>query len=148
MTLSDGHILKAQDLFQKMLGACGPKCYKKLFTQAISAHDIYEFYPVVVQAELSAALALSFKAKEQNNDLDVYTYLRATFGIRPKNLVRMNTNAVADVMEKDANDVEDMLRELNFTVKNGVVTHHPDACRCVPDTPATLAQVKIVRECA
>ena len=66
----------------------------------------------------------------------------------PKNLVRMNTNTVADVMEKDAKDVEDMLRELNFTVKNGVVTHHPDACRCVPETHASLSQVKIVRECA
>ncbi len=141
------NITKAQSLFQKMIGACGPKCYRKLFTSAIREHTLEEFYPVVVHAELSAALALSVRAKEQDNNLDVYAYLREAFGIRPKNLVRLQTYAVADIMEKATVEVEDMLRELNFTVRNGIVTHHPDACRCVPEIKNTDSRVKIVKSC-
>lgn len=141
------NVIKAQNLFRKMVGACGPKCFRKLFTQAISEHDIYEFYPVVVQAELTAALALSVKAKEQDNSLDVYDYLVGSFGIRPKNLMRLQTRAAADIMGRAVDEVEDMLHLLDFTVENGVVTRHPDPCRCIPDVGGPK-RVKIVKECA
>lgn len=141
------NVIKAQDLFHKMVGACGPKCFRKLFTQAISEHNIYEFYPVVIQAELTAALALSVKAKEQDNHLDVYDYLVGSFGIRPKNLVRLQTRAAADIMGRDVAEVEDMLHLLDFTVRDGVVTHHPEPCRCIPDVTGRK-QVKIVKDCA
>jgi hypothetical protein len=144
----ENNIIKAQNLFHKMVGACGPKCFRKLFTDAISEHDIYEFYPVVVQAELSAALALSVKAREQDNGLDVYDYLVGSFGLRPKNLVRLQTRPVADIMGKDVGDVEDMLGRLSFTVRDGVVVHHPETCRCVPEEFQGRKRVKIVKDCA
>ncbi len=148
MLSSYENVTKAQDLFHKMVGACGPKCFRKLFTTAIREHTLEEFYPVVVHAELSAALALSVRAKEQDNNLDVYAYLRDSFGIRPKNLVRLQTHAVADIMVKPTVEIEDMLRELNFTVRNGIVTHHPDACRCMPEISHADRRVKIVKDCA
>lgn len=142
-------LAKAQDLFSKMVGACGPKCFHKLFTTAISRHTIYEFYPVVVRAELSAALALSAKAKakaqETGNAFDLYDYLNASFGLTPRHLLRLQTRAFADVMGRPLTDVEEMLKSLSFTLRDGTIIGHPDLRRR-PAPRAFSPRVRILRE--
>lgn len=145
---SQEDIIKAQELFHKMVGACGPKCFRKLFTDAICQHSIYEFYPVVAYAELSAALALSLKAKERDYAFDFYDYLYQSFSLTPKHLVRLPVKTVARIMEKKEEEVEKMLRELDFIVKEGHVATHPDIRRRRPEPVHFPHRVKIVRETA
>ena len=119
-------IIKAQSLFNKMVCSCGPKCFKKLFTEAIQLHTLDEFYPVVMQAELTAALALSAKARQQDNSFDFGDYLESHFGLRPRHLINLAVDNVANIMEKPVYVVEDILRDLGFTLHQGRVTAHPD----------------------
>ncbi len=52
------NIVKAQALFRRLM-ECEPGGeFKKIFADAIQQHTLDEFYPVVVRAELSAALML------------------------------------------------------------------------------------------
>ncbi len=118
------NIVKAQGIYRKMIAE--PKAFKKLFSEAIHTHTLDEFYPVVVRAELSAALSLSTGAKEQNKDFNFRDYLYATFGLRPYHLVNVPTQVIADIMERDVREVEDMFRAFAYTVENGSVTGHPD----------------------
>ncbi len=118
------NIIKAQGIYRKMISE--PKAFKKVFSEAIHAHTLDEFYPVVVRAELSAALSLSTAAKEQDTDFNFRDYLYSTFGLRPHHLVNVTTQVIADIMERDLRDVEDMFRAFSYTVENGMVTGHPD----------------------
>ncbi|MDE1152726.1 MAG: hypothetical protein PW788_09340 [Micavibrio sp.] len=118
-------IVKAQGIYQKMVAE--PQSFKKFFTEAIKAHSLDEFYPVVVRAELSAALSLSAKAREQDNGFDFREYLYKSFGLRPYHLVNVSTQTIADIMERDLREVEDLFRAFDYTVENGMVTSHPDA---------------------
>ena len=59
------NIVKAQALFQRLM-ECEPGGeFKKIFADAIQQHTLDEFYPVVVRAELSAALMLCHIAAAQ-----------------------------------------------------------------------------------
>lgn len=117
-------IVKAQGLYQKMVAE--PQAFKKHFTEAIQKHSLDEFYTVVVRAEMSAALTLSEKAREQNNGFDFGDFIYRSFGLRPRHLVDTSTQVIADIMERDLGEVENLFRAFDYTVENGTVTHHPD----------------------
>lgn len=119
-------VVKAQILFNKMVDSCGPKCFRKLFTDAIVQHTLDEFYPVVIRAANSAALVLSAKAKEQNNSFNALEYLEKSFGLKPHHLINLSAQTIADIMEREVTDVENMLQGLDFVVENGVVVAHPE----------------------
>ena len=123
MGMHDTHdaTVKAQDLHHKMVGACGPKCFKKLFTDALQSHALDEFYPVVVRAELSAALVRAAQAKEQDNSFDLKTYLKQ-FKLQPAHLVNLTIDSLAGILEKGCEETEKMLRDLGLSVENGRVT--------------------------
>lgn len=120
------NITKAQDLFKKMVCACGPKCFKKLFSEAIDVHTLDEFYPVVMHAELTAALAMSAREQEKTANFDFADYLEDYFNIRPRQLMNVSVNTLAHIMEATAQDVETLLSGFGFTIEQGRVTRHKD----------------------
>ncbi len=122
-------IIKAQSLFHKMVGSCGPKCFKKLFTDAISYYTLDEFYPIVVRAELTAALALSAREKDRDGAFNLHHYLHRSFGLTPQHLLGLNTRTIADIMEKPMAEIDGLLQNLGFIVRNGTIDGHADAAR-------------------
>lgn len=123
-------ICKAQDLFHKMNGSCGPKCFKKLLTQAIDTHWIGEFYPVVVQAELSAALAISVREKQKDPNFNFPGFLQDFFGMKPDRLLHLSTGVAAGIMGKAQEEVDDLFRALGYHVDHGRVTNYERPCSC------------------
>ena len=119
-------VAKAQLLFNKMLGSCGPKCFRKLFTDAIAEHTLDEFYPVVCCAANSAALARAVKEKEQDNSFNALEYLSSAYGLKPQHLMNLSAQTIADIMQRPVGDVENMLTGLDFVMEDGVVVNHPE----------------------
>ncbi|MBI1214293.1 MAG: hypothetical protein GC185_00575 [Alphaproteobacteria bacterium] len=117
-------ILKAQAIYKKMVVCDDAQEFKKAFSDAISQHTLDEFYPVVVRAELSAILALSHRKKTQDAQFDYAGYMNEAFGLKPRHLVGMSLQTVADIMERDLRSVADMFHTLGYTVEKGKITHY------------------------
>ena len=134
------NIVKAQGIYRQMIAA--PDAFKKIFTDAIQAHTLDEFYTIVVRAELSAALTLSSRAKEQDNGFDFRDFLFKSFGLRPYHLVNTPVQDIADIMECETTEVEGLFRTFEFTIENGTVTSHPDAGKAPAPKVVQLADAR------
>lgn len=123
------NILKAQGIFKKMMACDNPVAFKKVFSESIYKYSLDEFYPVVVRAELAAALAWCHREKERGRFFVFNDLLFTGFGLKPLHMLSLVTQVVADIMDKDIDVVEGMFRAFDFTVENGIVTAHPDAAK-------------------
>lgn len=121
------NILKAQAIFKKMMACEHPVAFKKVFSEAIYKYSLDEFYPIVVRAELSAALAFCYRKKQAGDEFVFTDYLFSGFGLKPQHMLHLITQVVADIMDTDVDTAEDMFRAFDFTVESGIVTAHPDA---------------------
>ncbi|HYD17711.1 MAG TPA: hypothetical protein VEF76_04445 [Patescibacteria group bacterium] len=117
-------IVKAQDIYKKMIACEKPADFKKVFSDAIYEYSLTDFYPVVVRAQLAAALAACAEQTDVKG-FNFTDYLYAGFGLRPHHFVQLSVQTVADIMERDARDVERMFRGFGYTTENGEVTSHP-----------------------
>jgi len=128
---NEGHekIVKAQALFRRLMECDDGAEFKKTFGEAIQQHTLDEFYPVVVRAELSAALMLCHIAAAQMPGFLFRDYLQQCCGLRPAQLINLPVQDVADISETPASEIEDILRAFGYQIKDGVVTDHPDAHR-------------------
>ncbi|HRI75571.1 MAG TPA: hypothetical protein PLX33_01140 [Alphaproteobacteria bacterium] len=128
---NEGHenIIKAQDLFRRLM-ECEPGGeFKKIFADAIQQHTLDEFYPVVVRAELSAALMLCHIAAAQVPGFLFRDYLQECCGLRPAQLVNLPLRDVADISEMKIEDIEGIARAFGYQIKDGILSDHPDAQR-------------------
>jgi len=128
---NEGHekIVKAQALFRRLMECDDGAEFKKTFGEAIQQHTLDEFYPVVVRAELSAALILCHLAAAQMPGFLFRDYLRQCCALRPAQLINLSVQDVADISEMPASEIDDILRAFGYQIKDGVVTDHPDAHR-------------------
>jgi len=128
---NEGHekIVKAQALFRRLMECDDSAEFKKTFGEAIQQHTLDEFYPVVVRAELSAALMLCHIAAAQMPGFLFRDYLQQCCGLRPAQLINLPVQDVADISEMPASEIDDILRAFGYQIKDGVVTDHPDAHR-------------------
>lgn len=127
----EGHenIVKAQALFRRLI-ECGPSGeFKKVFGEAIQQHTLDEFYPVVVRAELSAALILCHIAAAQMPGFLFRDYLHEYCGLRPAQLINLPLRDVADIGEMPLGTVEDIARAFGYKIESGILKDHPDAHR-------------------
>lgn len=121
------NILKAQGIFKKMVACDNPVAFKKVFSESIYKYTLDEFYPVVVRAELAAALAFCHRERERGREFVFRDYLFNGFGLKPQHMLHLVTQVVADIMDRDVDVVEDIFRSFGFTIENGIVSAHPDA---------------------
>lgn len=121
------NILKAQDIFKKMMACDNPVAFKKVFSEAIYRYSLDEFYPVVVRAELAAALAFCHRERQRGREFAFVDYLYAGFGLKPQHMLHLVTQVVADIMDRKVDEAEDMFRSFDFTIENGVISGHPHA---------------------
>lgn len=128
---NEGHekIVKAQALFRLLMECDNAAEFKKVFGEAIQRHTLDEFYPVVVRAELSAALMLCHLAAAQVPGFLFRDYLQQCCGLRPAQLVNLPVQDVADISEMPAGEIDAILRAFGYQIKDGIVTDHPDAHR-------------------
>jgi hypothetical protein len=128
---NEGHekIVKAQALFRQLLECDDGVEFKKSFGEAIQRHTLDEFYPVVVRAELSAALILCHIAAAQMPGFLFRDYLQQSCGLRPAQLINLPVQDVADISEMPAAEIDAILRAFGYQIKDGIVTDHPDAHR-------------------
>lgn len=123
------NIVKAQALFRRLM-ECEPGGeFKKIFADAIQQHTLDEFYPVVVRAELSAALMLCHIAAAQVPGFLFRNYLNECCGLRPAQLINLPLRDVADISEMKIEDVEPIARAFGYVVNDGILADHPDAHR-------------------
>ncbi len=117
-------IIKAQDIYKKMVACDSPAAFKKVFSEAIYASSLTDFYPVVVRAQIAAALLASHELI--GTDGFVFgDYLYNSFGLHPHHFLQSGTQSTADIMERDLAQVETMFRAFGYEIENGVVTRHP-----------------------
>lgn len=129
--VTEGHekIVKAQDLFFRLM-ACEPGSeFKKTFAAAIQQNSLDEFYPVVVRAELSAALMLCHIAATQTTGFVFRDYLHECCGIKPAQFINMPLRDIADISEMPQTQIEHILHGFGFTLTEGIISDHPDAHR-------------------
>lgn len=126
---SEGYdgIVKSQKLYQRLMECESAVEFKKIFGTAIQEHSLDEFYPVVVRAELSAALMLCHFAASQVQGFHFRDYLMDFCAIRPAQLINLPLQAVSDITETPVNEIELILRAFGYTVTEGKVADHPGA---------------------
>ncbi len=120
-------ILKAQDIYKKMMACDQPAAFKKVFSESIYKYTLDDFYPVVVRAELAAALAFCNRERMRGREFDFPAYLNTGFGLKPQHMLHLVTQVVADIMDCELDTAEAMFRSFDFTIENGIVTAHPAA---------------------
>ncbi len=130
-TATEGHekIVKAQALFARLMESAADGEFKKIFAAAIQEHSLDEFYPVVVRAELSAALMLCHIAAAQVQGFQFRDYLQEHCGLRPAQLINMPLLDIADICELPILQIDEILRAFGYKITEGVITDHPDAHR-------------------
>jgi hypothetical protein len=121
------NVVKAQALYQRMMAAQTAAEFKKVFSDAIRANTLDDFHPVVVRAELAVTLSKAAEAKAENATLDFKDYIYTTFGIRPRHLLGLDAQLMADIMGRELVEVEGIFRDFDYTLENGMVAGHPDA---------------------
>lgn len=121
------NVVKAQALFEKMMGCTTADEFKKVFSEAIKANTLDDFHPVVVRAELAVSLAKAAEAKAKQPALDFKRYIYDTFGLRPHHLLGLDVQLMADIMGRELVDVERIFGGFDYTLENGMVAGHPDA---------------------
>ncbi len=128
---TEGHekIVKAQALFARLMDCAADGEFKRTFATAIQEHSLDEFYPVVVRAELSAALMLCHMAATQIAGFQFRTYLQECCGLRPAQLINMPLLDIADISELPIMKVDEILRGFGYIVTDGIIADHPDAHR-------------------
>lgn len=119
------NIVKAQGIYKKMIACETPAAFKKIFSDSIYKYSLDDFYPVVVRAELVAAIAFCAREIAKRPELDFTAYLYDGFGLKPHHYIDLVTQAAADIMEYDVDMVEDIFRGFDFIVENGIVAAHP-----------------------
>lgn len=127
----EGHekIVKAQVLFQRLMTCKPDGSFKKFFGEAIQSHTLDEFYPVVVRAELAAALMLCHRGAAQIQGFLFRDYLMDCCGLRPAQLIHLPLQDVADISEMPVAEIEAIARTFGYTIENGTLSDHPDAHR-------------------
>lgn len=121
------NIVKAQGIYKKMMACETPAAFKKIFSDSIYKFTLDEFYPVVVRAELVAAIAFCARETAKRPELKFTNYLFEGFGLKPHHYFDLVTQAAADIMECDIDMTEEIFRGFDFIVENGIVAAHPDA---------------------
>lgn len=127
---NEGHenIVKAQALYRRMVH-CGPDgTFKKIFAEAIQEHTLDEFYPVVVRAELTAALMICHRAADVP-DFVFHEHLLAYCGLRPAQLINLPVQDMADISDILEGDAENIILSFGYKIIDGIIADHPDAHR-------------------
>lgn len=123
------HILKAQKLYHALMDCETPQEFKKTFGDAIQKHSLDEFYPVVVLAELSAALMICHFAASQVQGFSFRDHLRDFCGVKPAQLLNLQVQNISDISEMPVAELEPILKAFGYTVKEGMIADHPEATR-------------------
>jgi len=120
---------KAQKLYHALLDCNTPQTFKKTLSDAIQQHPLDEFYPVVVLAELSAALTICHIAAAQVHGFAFRDHLRDFCGVKPAQFLSLKVQSISDITAMPADELEPILKAFGYTVKDGVIAGHPDAKR-------------------
>lgn len=120
---------KAQKVYHALLDCDTPQAFKKTLSAAIQQYPLDEFYPVVVQAELSAALMICHTAAAQVQGFAFRDHMRDFCGVKPAQLLNMKLQGISDIIAMPVEELEPMLKAFGYTVKDGTITDHPDAHR-------------------
>lgn len=135
MTQIEAHddILKARQLYLKLNECTSPQHFKKVFSSSIQEHPLDEFYPVIVRAELSAAIIRTERLRTESPfTFDFHDFLSSFFGLKPAHFINLSTQTVADITDKDIATVENIFRSFDYTVENNIVIDHPDVSKKSP----------------
>ncbi len=134
-------IIKAQGIYKKMVACDSPAAFKKVFSEAIYASSLTDFYPVVVRAQIAAALIASHELI--GTDGFVFgDYLYKSFGLHPHHFLQSGTQSTADIMERDLPQVENMFRAFGYEIENGIVSAHPEE----GETPKVIDFIEVRRK--
>ncbi|MCC7035916.1 MAG: hypothetical protein IT560_01280 [Alphaproteobacteria bacterium] len=117
-------IIKAQGIYKKMVACDSPAAFKKVFSEAIYASSLTDFYPVVVRAQIAAALLAAHELRGTEGFV-FGDYLYNSFGLHPHHFLQSSTQSTADIMERDLAEVEGMFRTFGYAIEHGVVANHP-----------------------
>ncbi len=117
-------IIKAQGIYKKMVACDSPAAFKKVFSEAIYASSLTDFYPVVVRAQIAAALLASYELIGTDG-FAFGDYVYTSFGLHPHHFLQSGTQSTADIMERDLAQVENMFRAFGYEIEGGIVTGHP-----------------------
>lgn len=120
---------KAQRLYNALMDCDTPQEFKKTFGDAIQKHPLDEFYPVVVLAELSAALMICHVAASQVQGFAFRDHLRDFCGVKPAQLLNLKVQSISDITTMPADELEPILKAFGYTVTDGTIADHPDAKR-------------------
>lgn len=120
---------KAQKLYHALMDCDTPQEFKKTFGDAIQQHALDEFYPVVVLAELSAALMICHVAASQVQGFVFRDHLRDFCGVKPAQLINLKVQSICDITAMPAEELEPLLKAFGYTIKDGMIADHPDAKR-------------------
>jgi hypothetical protein len=120
---------KAQRLYHALMDCDTPQEFKKTFGEAIQKHALDEFYPVVVMAELSAALMICHFAASQVQGFAFRDHLRDFCGVKPAQLLNLKVQSISDITEMPVLELEPLLKAFGYTVNDGTIADHPEAKR-------------------